>query len=132
MAQILVRNSGGPFFLGNVREKNQDIEVENDETHWVGHDFFSDPSKLFPGFRLSVPSAQSNRTETVDNNESILFRSKLRPGATLPTLEFASSKTRSRGLRLQGVTVNSVGTLPDGGRFADMTAKSIIAILIGL
>ena len=20
-------------------EKNQDVEVENDETHWVGHDF---------------------------------------------------------------------------------------------
>jgi type VI secretion system secreted protein VgrG len=30
-------------------EKNQDIEVENDETHWVGHD----------------------RTKTIDNNETV-------------------------------------------------------------
>lgn len=132
MAQILVRNNGGPFFTGNVRGKNQDIEVENDETHWVGHDFFSDPSKLLQGFRLSVPAGRANRTETVDNNESILFRSKLRPGVTLSTLEFANSTKRSRGLRLQGVTVHNVGALPDGGRYADMTAKSIIAILIGL
>lgn len=35
-------------------EKNQDIEVENDETHWVGHD------------RLAV-----RRTETVGQNETI-------------------------------------------------------------
>jgi hypothetical protein len=132
MAQVLVRNSGGPFFYGNVRERGQEVEVENDETHWVGHDFFSDPSKLFQGFRLSVPVASAERTETVDKNESIAFRNLLRPGVTLPILEFAHSTTRTRGLRLQGITVNSIGTLPDGGRFADMTAKSIIAIRIGL
>lgn len=33
-------------------EKNQDIEVENDETHWVGHD----------------------RKKTVDNNETVLVK----------------------------------------------------------
>jgi type VI secretion system secreted protein VgrG len=46
-------------------EKNQDIEVENDETHWVGHDR-----------KKTVDNDETNhikhdRTETVDNNETI-------------------------------------------------------------
>jgi type VI secretion system secreted protein VgrG len=46
-------------------EKNQDIEVENDETHWVGHDR-----------KKTVDNNETNhikvdRTETVDNNETI-------------------------------------------------------------
>ena len=46
-------------------EKNQDIEVENDETHWVGHDR-----------RKSIDNDETthvkhDRTETVDNNETI-------------------------------------------------------------
>jgi type VI secretion system secreted protein VgrG len=46
-------------------EKNQDIEVENDETHWVGHDR-----------KKTIDHDETNhikhdRTETVDNNETI-------------------------------------------------------------
>lgn len=46
-------------------EKNQDIEVENDETHWVGHDR-----------RKSVDNDETvtigkNRTESVGENETI-------------------------------------------------------------
>lgn len=46
-------------------EKNQDIEVENDETHWVGHDR-----------RKTIDNDETtqvghDRTETVGNNETI-------------------------------------------------------------
>jgi type VI secretion system secreted protein VgrG len=51
-------------------EKNQDIEVENDETHWVGHDrkktIDNDETTLVKG----------NRTETVDKDETITIHGK--------------------------------------------------------
>ncbi len=46
-------------------EKNQDIEVENDETHWVGHD----RSKTVD--HDETTHVKHDRTETVDNNETI-------------------------------------------------------------
>jgi type VI secretion system secreted protein VgrG len=46
-------------------EKNQDIEVENDETHWVGHD----RSKTVD--HDETVHVKHDRTETVDNNETI-------------------------------------------------------------
>jgi len=46
-------------------EKNQDIEVENDETHWVGHD----RSKTID--HDEATHVKHDRTETVDNNERI-------------------------------------------------------------
>ena len=46
-------------------EKNQDIEVENDETHWVGHD----RTKSIDHDETS--HIKHDRTETVDNNETI-------------------------------------------------------------
>ncbi len=46
-------------------EKNQDIEVENDETHWVGHD----RSKTID--HDETTHVKHDRTETVDNNERI-------------------------------------------------------------
>jgi type VI secretion system secreted protein VgrG len=46
-------------------EKNQDIEVENDETHWVGHD----RKKNVDNDETS--HIKHDRTETVDNNETI-------------------------------------------------------------
>jgi type VI secretion system secreted protein VgrG len=46
-------------------EKNQDIEVENDETHWVGHD----RSKTVDNDE--TVSIGRNRTETVGENETI-------------------------------------------------------------
>ena len=46
-------------------EKNQDIEVENDETHWVGHD----RTKTIDHDETS--HIKHDRTETVDNNEAI-------------------------------------------------------------
>jgi type VI secretion system secreted protein VgrG len=46
-------------------EKNQDIEVENDETHWVGHD----RKKTIDHDETTM--VHHDRTETVDNNETI-------------------------------------------------------------
>ncbi len=46
-------------------EKNQDIEVENDETHWVGHD----RKKTIDNDETTL--VKHDRTETVDNNETI-------------------------------------------------------------
>ncbi len=46
-------------------ERNQDIEVENDETHWVGHD----RSKTIDNDE--TVHVKHNRTETVDNDETI-------------------------------------------------------------
>ena len=46
-------------------EKNQDIEVENDETHWVGHD----RKKTID--HDETTNVKHDRTETVDNNETI-------------------------------------------------------------
>ncbi len=46
-------------------EKNQDIEVENDESHWVGHD----RSKTIDNDETT--HVKHDRTETVDNNETI-------------------------------------------------------------
>jgi type VI secretion system secreted protein VgrG len=46
-------------------EKNQDIEVEKDETHWVGHD----RTKTIDNDETT--HVKHDRTETVDNNETI-------------------------------------------------------------
>jgi len=46
-------------------EKNHDIEVENDETHWVGHD----RTKTID--HDETTHVKHDRTETVDNNETI-------------------------------------------------------------
>jgi type VI secretion system secreted protein VgrG len=48
-------------------EKNQDIEVENDETHWVGHD----RKKKVDHDETTL--IKHDRTETVDNDETILI-----------------------------------------------------------
>jgi type VI secretion system secreted protein VgrG len=71
--------SGGPDNFNEIRfedkkgeeqlfihaEKNQDIEVENDETHWVGHD----RKKTIDNDETTL--VKHDRTETVDNNEKI-------------------------------------------------------------
>jgi type VI secretion system secreted protein VgrG len=46
-------------------EKNQDIEVENDETHWIGHD----RQKTID--HDEFVNVKNNRTETVGSNEKI-------------------------------------------------------------
>jgi type VI secretion system secreted protein VgrG len=51
-------------------EKNQDIEVENDESHWVGHD----RQKTIDNDETT--HVKGNRTETVDKNETITIHGR--------------------------------------------------------
>ena len=65
-------------------EKNQDIEVENDETHWVGHDrkktIDNDETTLVKGNRSETVdkdetiTINGQRTETVEKNETITVK----------------------------------------------------------
>ena len=65
-------------------EKNQDIEVENDETHWVGHDrkktVDNDETTMVQGNRTETVKKNENitingdRTEKVDKNETIAIK----------------------------------------------------------
>jgi type VI secretion system secreted protein VgrG len=62
-------------------EKNQDIEVENDETHWVGHDRtktidHDETEHVKHDRKKTIDNDETvhvhhDRTETVDNNEKI-------------------------------------------------------------
>jgi len=63
--EIRMEDKKGEEQLFIHAEKNQDIEVENDETHWVGHD----RSKTID--RDETVHVHRDRTETVDNNETI-------------------------------------------------------------
>lgn len=63
--EIRMEDKKGAEQLFIHAEKNQDIEVENDETHWVGHD----RSKTIDNDETVL--VQHDRTETVGNNETI-------------------------------------------------------------
>ena len=63
--EIRMEDKKGEEQLFIHAEKNQDIEVENDETHWVGRD----RAKTID--RDETVHVHRDRTETVDNNETI-------------------------------------------------------------
>ena len=63
--EIRLEDKKGEEQLFIHAEKNQDIEVENDETHWVGHD----RTKTIDNDE--TVHVKHDRTETVDNNETI-------------------------------------------------------------
>ena len=63
--EIRMEDKKGAEQLFIHAEKNQDIEVENDETHWVGHD------RKKTVDNDETVHVKHDRTETVDNNETI-------------------------------------------------------------
>lgn len=63
--EIRMEDKKGAEQLYIHAERNQDIEVENDETHWVGHD----RRKTID--HDETVHVRHDRTETVDNNETI-------------------------------------------------------------
>src|SRR4029077_19402272 len=67
-------------------EKNQDIEVEKDETHWVGHD----RTKTID--HDETTHVKNDRTETVDKNETITIH-----GARSETVDKDETITISGG-----------------------------------
>ena len=72
-------------------QKNSDIEVENDETHWVGHD------RTKTVDHDETVHVKHDRTETVDNNETI-------------TINGARSETvaKDETITIQGARTESV------------------------
>ncbi|HEY0819221.1 MAG TPA: type VI secretion system tip protein TssI/VgrG [Rhizobacter sp.] len=73
-------------------EKNQDIEVENDETHWVGHD----RRKTID--HDETVHVKHDRTETVDNNETITIGvDRTESVGSNETITIGSNRTESVG-----------------------------------
>jgi len=73
-------------------EKNQDIEVENDETHWVGHD----RRKRID--RDENTTVKRHRTETVVKNESIsIGENRTENVGKDETISIADNRTESVG-----------------------------------
>jgi type VI secretion system secreted protein VgrG len=73
-------------------EKNQDIEVENDETHWVGHD----RKKTIDNDETTL--VKHDRTETVGNNETISIRvDRTETVGSNETITVGSNRTESVG-----------------------------------
>lgn len=95
--------------------KNQDIEVENDETHIVGHDRKKTGTPSRSADRTSTP--RNTRTETVDNNETISISSgnsgTIRSGSTprvrRPTMRKGSHKKSVRRKTVQKAPGKSGG-----------------------
>jgi type VI secretion system secreted protein VgrG len=63
--EIMFEDKSGEELLRIHAERNQDIEVEADETHWVGHD----RKKTIDNDEIN--HIKNNRTETVDVDETI-------------------------------------------------------------
>jgi type VI secretion system secreted protein VgrG len=74
-------------------EKNFDLEVENDETHWVGHD----------------------RKKTIDNDETVLVK-----GSRTETVE-KDEKITIKGMRSEIVTKNETIVIEEGDRSLTVT-----------
>ena len=66
--EIRMEDKAGSEQLFIHAEKNQDIEVEKDETHWVGHD----RTKTID--HDEIVHVKHDRTETVDNDETELIK----------------------------------------------------------
>ncbi len=90
-------------------EKNQDIEVENDETHWVGHD----RSKTID--HDETTHVKHDRTETVDNNEHITIGvNRTESVGSNENITIGSNRTESVGAN-ESITVGSNRSVSVGG-----------------
>jgi type VI secretion system secreted protein VgrG len=90
-------------------EKNQDIEVENDETHWVGHDR---TKTVDHDEKVHV---KHDRTETVDNNETITIGvDRTEKVGSNESITVGKDRTRSVGgnesVSVDKARTHSVGT----------------------
>ncbi|MEQ1622110.1 MAG: type VI secretion system tip protein TssI/VgrG [Methylococcales bacterium] len=73
-------------------EKNQDIEVENNETHWVGHD----RTKTID--HDETTHVKHDRTETVDNNETITIGvNRVESVGSNETISIGANRTETVG-----------------------------------
>ncbi|MCW7541896.1 type VI secretion system tip protein TssI/VgrG [Aquabacterium sp. A7-Y] len=96
-------------------EKNQDIEVENDETHWVGHD----RTKTID--HDETVHVKHDRTETVDNNETITIGvDRTEKVGANETVSIGANRTKQVGMndsltvganQTYGIAANQTGTV---------------------
>jgi type VI secretion system secreted protein VgrG len=90
-------------------EKNQDIEVENDETHWVGHD----RSKTID--HDETTHVKHDRTETVDNNETITIgAARSERVGTTETINVGTNRTESVGAN-ESISIGANRSITVGG-----------------
>ena len=95
-------------------EKNQDIEVENDETHWVGHD----RKKTIDNDETT--HVKHDRTETVDNNETITVH-----GSRTETVDKDESVTITQGNESLRIKMGNSDTKLDLGKSETEAMQSI-------
>jgi len=114
-------------------EKNQDIEVENDETKWVGHD----RTKTID--HDETVTVKNNRTETVNVNETITIgNNRTEQVGVNESITVGSNRTRSVGMN-ETVTValtrtHSVGVneMINVGAAQEITVGGLQALTVGL
>ncbi|MFO0949495.1 MAG: type VI secretion system tip protein TssI/VgrG [Planctomycetota bacterium] len=113
-------------------EKNQDIEVENDETHWVGHD----RKKTID--HDETTRVKHDRTETVDNNETITIGvNRTETVGANESITVASNRTRFVG-KNEAVTVGLSRTHTVGvneaitiGAAQEVTIGGLQSVIVG-
>jgi type VI secretion system secreted protein VgrG len=113
-------------------EKNQDIEVENDETHWVGHD------RTKTVDHDETVQVKHDRTETVGNNETITIgvdrtetvgrNETITIGANRSKTVGASEYCTIGGSLTETVAVNYAETV---GAAMEITVGAAMAITVG-
>jgi type VI secretion system secreted protein VgrG len=112
-------------------EKNQDIEVENDETHWVGHD----RRKTID--HDETTHVKHDRTETVDNNETISIGSdRTEAVGKNETISIGANRTESveknetisiGGGRTTAVSKDEILSV-DGGRTSSIQKDDVLQV----
>lgn len=90
-------------------EKNQDIEVENDETHWVGHD----RTKTID--HDETTQVKHDRTETVGNNETITIGvDRTESVGSNETIAIGVNRTETVGAN-ESITIGANRSISVGG-----------------
>jgi type VI secretion system secreted protein VgrG len=104
-------------------EKNQDIEVENDETHWVGHD----RQKTVDNDETT--HVKGNRRESVDKDETITISGdRTETVSKSETISITKSRTESVGEN-ESVSINKDQQLTvQGSRTRDVSKDETITI----
>jgi type VI secretion system secreted protein VgrG len=107
--EIRFEDKKGEELLTIHAEKDQSIEVEKDETHWVGND----RSKTIDHDEKT--HVKHDRTETVDNNESITIGgSRTESVQNDETIKVTGARTRTVG-KDETVTIDGSQTIHVGG-----------------
>lgn len=105
-------------------EKNQDIEVENDETHWVGHDR---TKTVDHDEKVHV---KHDRVENVDNNETITIGvDRKETVGSNETISIGSNRTETVGSN-ENITIGSNRTEAVGAN-ESITIGSNRSITVG-